>query len=252
MARVFITGSSTGFGLMAGQLLVEQGHAASCMRATGPSRGRPPGAAAGRGHRARRSLDHRGRAQRRRSVNRSAGSTRSSTTSASAIARRRRPRPRAAFRTLRRQCPRALFLTALIERPDRLVYLSSGMHRGAPRGLDDLPGAARRNAPRPIPRASGATFCSPSPWRVAGRACCRTPSIPAGSRPAWAVRGARRSRPRPRTQVWLAVSHDPQARVTGKYFHHLRAGARPADGFARFAGRLIAECGRLSGVALPD
>jgi NAD(P)-dependent dehydrogenase (short-subunit alcohol dehydrogenase family) len=29
-------------------------------------------------------------------------------------------------------------LTALIERPDRLVYLSSGMHRGANARLDDL------------------------------------------------------------------------------------------------------------------
>jgi NAD(P)-dependent dehydrogenase (short-subunit alcohol dehydrogenase family) len=35
-------------------------------------------------------------------------------------------------------------LTTLIERPDRLIYLSSGMHRGGARSLDDIdwPGGA--------------------------------------------------------------------------------------------------------------
>ena len=56
-----------------------------------------------------------------------------------------------------------------------------------------------------------------------------------------------------RTQAWLAVSDEPQARVTGKYFHHLRERAPdPQTASVELQDRLIAECGRLSGVALPD
>ena len=55
-----------------------------------------------------------------------------------------------------------------------------------------------------------------------------------------------------RTQVWLATSDDPAATVTGEYFYH-RALRKP-NGSTRDAERqdkLLAECERLSGVALP-
>jgi NAD(P)-dependent dehydrogenase (short-subunit alcohol dehydrogenase family) len=54
------------------------------------------------------------------------------------------------------------------------------------------------------------------------------------------------------TQVWLAVSDDAAARVSGRYFHHLRA--RPAHPAAAEPGlqeRLLAVCRELTGVALP-
>jgi NAD(P)-dependent dehydrogenase (short-subunit alcohol dehydrogenase family) len=55
------------------------------------------------------------------------------------------------------------------------------------------------------------------------------------------------------TQAWLAVSDDAQAHVTGKYFHHLRERAPdPQTASVELQDRLIAECARLSGVALPE
>ena len=55
-----------------------------------------------------------------------------------------------------------------------------------------------------------------------------------------------------RTQVWLAVSDDPEARATGQYFRHLRPrAADPRTASVELQDRLIVECGRLSGVALP-
>jgi NAD(P)-dependent dehydrogenase (short-subunit alcohol dehydrogenase family) len=56
-----------------------------------------------------------------------------------------------------------------------------------------------------------------------------------------------------RTQVWLAVSDDPAALVTGQYFFHLRP--RPVNPEANdvvLQGRLIEACQRLSGVSLSD
>jgi hypothetical protein len=56
----------------------------------------------------------------------------------------------------------------------------------------------------------------------------------------------------PRTQVWLATSDQPAARVTGQYFYHLKR--RAADAAAsneKVQERLLAECARISGVPFP-
>ena len=54
-----------------------------------------------------------------------------------------------------------------------------------------------------------------------------------------------------RTQVWLAVSDDPEALVSGKYFHHLRPQtADPAVHEVARQDKLLAICRRFSGVAL--
>ena len=56
-----------------------------------------------------------------------------------------------------------------------------------------------------------------------------------------------------RTQVWLAVSDEPAATLTGDYFFHMKP--RKPSGAVHDAARqdrLIAECERLSGVALPS
>jgi hypothetical protein len=55
-----------------------------------------------------------------------------------------------------------------------------------------------------------------------------------------------------RTQVWLAVSDDKGATVTGQYFFHMRPRKpNPATRDAEIQDRLIDECARLSGVPLP-
>ena len=54
-----------------------------------------------------------------------------------------------------------------------------------------------------------------------------------------------------RTQVWLAVSNDPRATVTGEYFFHLRLRTpNPATRDEERQEKLLDACKRLSGVAL--
>jgi hypothetical protein len=53
------------------------------------------------------------------------------------------------------------------------------------------------------------------------------------------------------TQTWLAVSNDPTATVSGRYWHHRRpqaAAKEAAD--ARFQGQLTAALAELTGVSL--
>src|SRR5262249_16878354 len=70
----------------------------------------------------------------------------------------------------------AHILTALIERPKRLVYPGPRMHPPADANLDELPrpsgaGTDRRRTPR----ASCTMRCWPSPSRAAGPMCCPMP-----------------------------------------------------------------------------
>jgi len=55
-----------------------------------------------------------------------------------------------------------------------------------------------------------------------------------------------------RTQSWLAVSDEPTALVSGRYWHHLRQ-ERPASEASdpKFQDRLIAKFAELTEVALP-
>ena len=239
MARVFVTGSSTGLGLMAGELLVEQAIASFCTPAIGPRRGRaralprprPSSSATSRASR---------RAKRRRSANK-LGRFDAIIHNAGVGYREAQPTKTEdglphvfAINVLA-----PYILTALIERPDRLVYLSSGMHRGARADLGDL--AWRRRA------WDSAAAYAESKLRdvlIAFAFARRWPGVLSNAvDPGWvATRMGGASAPDDpdqghRTQVWLAVSDEPQARVTGKYFHHLRAArARPADGLGRMAG----------------
>jgi len=56
-----------------------------------------------------------------------------------------------------------------------------------------------------------------------------------------------------RTQVWLAVSDDPAATVTGEYFYHMRLREpEPATRDTELQEKLIEACKGFSGVELPD
>lgn len=55
------------------------------------------------------------------------------------------------------------------------------------------------------------------------------------------------------TQVWLAVSNDSQARVSGHYFHHKRqARYLPAARDVTVQEKFLAYCERISGIRLDD
>lgn len=145
-------------------------------------------------------------------------------------------------------------LTALIRPPRRLVYLSSGMHRGARPDLADLQWRRRR--------WSGAHAYAESKLLdvvLAFAVARRWPGVLSNAlEPGWVPtkmggpgapddldQGAE-------TQVWLAVSDDPGARVSGRYFYHLRPREPdPATRDPRLQEALLRACEELTGVALP-
>jgi NAD(P)-dependent dehydrogenase (short-subunit alcohol dehydrogenase family) len=146
-------------------------------------------------------------------------------------------------------------LTALIERPKRLIYISSGLHQSADAGLEDLTWTRR-------PWSGSRAYAESKLHDVilAFAIARRWPDVRANAlEPGWVAtkmggagapddldQGAR-------TQVWLATSEEPRALVTGGYFYHLKP--RPGNSQASqqaIQERFLEECARLSGVALPD
>lgn len=146
-------------------------------------------------------------------------------------------------------------LTALMKKPNRLVYLSSGLHKGGDGSLEDLNWETR-------------------PWRgtqaysdskmhdvlLAFAVARHWPDVLSNAvEPGWVATkmggsGATDDLQQGHlTQVWLAVSDDPAAKVTGEYFYHERL--RTPVALTRDVDRqeaLLEACGRLSGVCLPD
>jgi NAD(P)-dependent dehydrogenase (short-subunit alcohol dehydrogenase family) len=145
-------------------------------------------------------------------------------------------------------------LTALIDRPGRLVYLSSGLHRGGASALHDIDWVKR---PWDTARAY-----AESKLLVAALAFAlarRWPGVLSNAvDPGW-VRTKMGGQGAPvdldtgqRTQTWLAVSNDPAAMVSGRYWHHLRQ-EQPAREVMNPAlqKQLIVTLEELTGVSLP-
>jgi NAD(P)-dependent dehydrogenase (short-subunit alcohol dehydrogenase family) len=145
-------------------------------------------------------------------------------------------------------------LTALMTRPARLVYLSSGMHRGGDPSVDDLQWRQRR--------WSGAQAYSDSKLLdlvLTMAVARRWPDVLANAvEPGWVptkMGGAGAPDDLERgdeTQAWLAVSDEPAALVSGRYFYHLAERAHnPAADDPAVQEALLAACDQLTGVALP-
>jgi NAD(P)-dependent dehydrogenase (short-subunit alcohol dehydrogenase family) len=142
-------------------------------------------------------------------------------------------------------------LTMRIRRPKRLVYVSSGMHRGAHAHLEDLTWRARPW------NASSAYAESKLHDVILAFAVARMwPDVLSNAlEPGWVptkMGGAGAPDDMdaaPRTQVWLATSDDPRAAVSGKYFYHLKPRAtHPAASDHEVQQRLLASCAQISGV----
>jgi NAD(P)-dependent dehydrogenase (short-subunit alcohol dehydrogenase family) len=145
-------------------------------------------------------------------------------------------------------------LTALIERPGRLIYLSSGMHHHANANLDDILWRKRS--------WSGSTAYAESKLHdaiLAFAVARRWPEVLSNClEPGWVATkmggaGAPDDLDQAHlTQAWLAVSDDPEARMTGRYFYHLRPLApNPQTRNAALQDRLLEICAELSGVPFP-
>ena len=145
-------------------------------------------------------------------------------------------------------------LTALIDPPARLVYLSSGMHRGGQADLSD-PQWARR-------RWDGAQAYSDSKLLdvvLAFAVARRWPGALSNAlEPGWvATKMGGAGAPddlslAPVTQAWLAVSDDPAATGTAGYFYHQAPRQmHPAARDAAFQDELLDYCAALTGGRCP-
>ncbi len=145
-------------------------------------------------------------------------------------------------------------LTALIQRPGRLVYLSSGLHRGGEGSLADLDWTKRA--------WDSAKAYAESKLHVVALAFAlarRWPHVLSNAvDPGW-VRTKMGGSGAPvdletgqKTQTWLAVSDDPDARVSGRYWHHLRQQQPAGEAVdTAFQDELIDKLAELTGVKLP-
>jgi NAD(P)-dependent dehydrogenase (short-subunit alcohol dehydrogenase family) len=146
-------------------------------------------------------------------------------------------------------------LTALVLKPGRLVYLSSGMHRGANASLEDVAWTKRRwRGPEAYAESKLMNLL------LAFAVARRWPSVLSNAvNPGWVpTKMGGPGAPDDletgcRTQAWLATSDEPGARVSGTYLHHLRPQSPdPAAHDGERQDRFLDLCLRYSGVAWPD
>jgi len=145
-------------------------------------------------------------------------------------------------------------LTALINKPKRLIYVSSGMHRSGDSSLRDLLWKER-----PWNGSSAYADTKLHDVILAFAVARKWPDVLSNAlEPGWvATKMGGPSAPddldaAPKTQVWLATSDEPGAKVTGHYFYHMkRRAADPAASDEKTQERLLAECARLSRVPFP-
>ncbi len=255
MARIFITGSADGLGLMVGRLLADQGHkvvlhARNDARATDAKKAAPNAEAVVVGDLA------------------SIAATKDVAAQANALGRFDAIIHNAAVgfgeshRTTADGAPHVFaintlapyILTALIERPKRLVYLSSGMHTRASANLDDI--LWRK---RPWDGSSAYAESKLHDVMLAFAVARLWPDVLSNAMtPGWvATKMGGAGAPDDigqahLTQAWLATSDDPDARTTGGYFYHLkRREPNPAARDRALQDRLIDICREISGVDAP-
>lgn len=254
MARIFISGSSAGLGLMAAERLVSQGHkvvlhARNAARAEDARRELPTTEAIVTGDveaiAGAKDVAAQVNALGRFDAvihNAAAGYRESYRITADGL-------PHVfAINTLS-----VYILTALINRPKRLVYLSSGMHHHADANLDDILWRERR--------WNGSQAYAESKLHDATLAFAiarRWPDVLSNAlEPGWVpTKMGGPSAPDDMsqahlTQAWLAAGDDPKANVTGRYFYHLkRMDPNPQANDPALQDQLIAICAKISGEEL--
>ena len=254
MARIFISGSSTGLGLMAGQLLAHQGHQV-VLHARNESRAED----------ARKALPAAesvvvGDLDTIAGI-RQVGSDVNALGRFDAIVHNAAVGYREGHRVTGDGLPHVFaintlssyMLTMLIERPERLVYLSSGMQHQARAELDDILWHKR-----PWNGSMAYAESKLHNTMLAFAVARLWPEVRANAvEPGWvATRMGGAGAPDDldqghRTQAWLAASDDPAAQATGDCFYHMKKRAPNAQARdAALQEKLLDICQQISGVDL--
>lgn len=256
MARIFITGSSDGLGLLAARLLLDAGHKV-VLHARNESRARDAQAAAPGAigvvvgdlaslEGMRQVADQANQFGVFDAVLHNAG--------IGYREARRGATPDGLPPVLAINSLAPYVLTCLMARPARLVYLSSGMHLRGDASLHDLTWDQRP--------WNGTQAYSDSKLHdvlLAFAVARHWPQVVSSAvSPGWvATRMGGAGAPdsleqAPQTQAWLAASPEPAALATGQYWYHQQpAEFLPTAANPALQDRFLAECARLSGVSFP-
>jgi len=254
MSRIFITGSTDGLGLAAGRALIAEGHDVVLHARSGERASalaalslRTSGIVIGdlsRANDTRAIADQVNAIGRMDAVIYNAGIY---------LEPGRGDTPEGHAKTLAVNTLAPYMLTALIERPDRLIYLTSGMHMNGGGSLRDIDWVDRTW------QASQAY--SESKLHVATLASTvarHWPDVLSNAvNPGWVptrMGGAGASDDLEmghQTQTWLAASDDPAARTSGGYWYHQKRQKPAAEVLdPAFQDRLMDRLAELTGIRL--
>jgi NAD(P)-dependent dehydrogenase (short-subunit alcohol dehydrogenase family) len=254
MARIFITGSTDGLGRAAARMLIEEGHqvvlhARSRDRASAVHdlASRSAGVVIGD---LASAVETRSVAAQVNAIGRMDSVIHNAAMSST---KGRSPTPEGHATILAVNTLAPYMLTALLERPRRLVYLSSSMHRSGTSSLRDIDWLERRwNSSQAY--SDSKLYLTALAFAVARR----WPDVLSNAvDPGWVptkMGGAGAPDDFEEgylTQTWLAVSDDPAATVSGRLWHHRRpqTPAREVED-PLFQDQLAAKLAQLTGVSL--
>jgi NAD(P)-dependent dehydrogenase (short-subunit alcohol dehydrogenase family) len=139
-------------------------------------------------------------------------------------------------------------LTCLIDRPSRLIYLSSGMHKSGQPNFQDIKDYRVSYSDSKLHVVMLANAVARK-WKEVLSNSLDPGWVPTKmgghNAPDDLVQGYE-------TQAWLAVSNDEAAKVSGQYFHHKKISRhQPAADDANLQEKLLAVCEEITGVKFP-